>query len=182
MIAVPAGIRVLVTKPVDLRRGADSLVALMREQLKHDPFSGTIFVFRSERADRLKIVAWDGSGLMLFWKRLAQGASLYPLLRHFSRALTHAGDIPIAFALCLWEAPSFCASARYSAASRNFSSPDSIARRACRADCRHSPTLALPPCNAPRSKIKFPVRPLFPCVTISYKSVARYELARWWLI
>ena len=66
MIAVPAGIRVLVaTKPVDFRRGADSLVALVREQLGQDPFAGTIFVFRSKRADRLKIVVWDGSGLVL---------------------------------------------------------------------------------------------------------------------
>jgi transposase len=71
MITVPAGIRVLVaTKPVDFRRGADSLAALVREQLKHDPFSGTIYIFRSKRADRLKIVAWDGSGLVLLWKRL----------------------------------------------------------------------------------------------------------------
>jgi transposase len=71
MIMVPAGIRVLVaTKPVDFRRGADSLAALVREQLRHDPFSGTIFIFRSKRADRLKILAWDGSGLALFWKRL----------------------------------------------------------------------------------------------------------------
>src|SRR5512132_4063881 len=53
MIAVPAGMRVLVaTKPVDFRRGADSLAALVREQLRHDPFSGTIFIFRSKRADR----------------------------------------------------------------------------------------------------------------------------------
>ena len=73
MITVPAGIRVLVaTKPVDFRRGADSLAALVREQLRHDPFSGTIFIFRSKRADRLKILAWDGSGLVLFWKRLEQ--------------------------------------------------------------------------------------------------------------
>jgi IS66 Orf2 like protein len=51
MITVPAGIRVLVaTKPVDFRRGADSLAALVREQLKHDPFSGTIYIFRSKRA------------------------------------------------------------------------------------------------------------------------------------
>jgi transposase len=76
MIAVPAGVRVLVaTKPVDFRRGADSLAALVREQLKHDPFSGTIFIFRSKRADRLKILAWDGSGLVLFWKRLEHGPS-----------------------------------------------------------------------------------------------------------
>jgi transposase len=51
MIAVPAGMRVLVaTKPVDFRRGADSLAALVREQLRHDPFSGAIFIFRSKRA------------------------------------------------------------------------------------------------------------------------------------
>jgi transposase len=79
MITVPAGIRVLVaTKPVDFRRGADSLAALVREQLKHDPFSGTIYIFRSKRADRLKIVAWDGSGLVLLWKRLEHGAFRWP--------------------------------------------------------------------------------------------------------
>src|SRR6202162_2657590 len=75
MIAVAAGVKVLVaTKPVDFRKGADGLVALVREALGHDPFSGTIFIFRSKRADRLKILAWDGSGLVLFWKRLEHGA------------------------------------------------------------------------------------------------------------
>jgi len=79
MISVPAGIRILVaTKPVDFRRGADSLAALVREQLRHDPFSGTLFIFRSKRADRLKILAWDGSCLMLVWKRLEQGAFRWP--------------------------------------------------------------------------------------------------------
>ena len=47
MITVPAGLRVLVaTRPVDFRQGADGLVALVREALAEDPFSGTIFVFR----------------------------------------------------------------------------------------------------------------------------------------
>ena len=47
VIAVPAGVRILVaTKPVDFRRGADSLAALAKEELQRDPFSGTIFVFR----------------------------------------------------------------------------------------------------------------------------------------
>src|ERR1700749_824660 len=80
MITVPAGIRVLVaTKPVDFRRGADGLAALVREQLKQDPFSGPIFIFRSKRgADRLKILAWDGSGLVLLWKRLEHGAFRWP--------------------------------------------------------------------------------------------------------
>ena len=79
MIAVAAGVKVLVaTKPVDFRKGADGLVALVREALGHDPFSETIFIFRSKRADRLKILAWDGSGLVLFWKRLEHGAFRWP--------------------------------------------------------------------------------------------------------
>lgn len=48
---------------VDLRRGADSLAALVGEQLWHDAFSGTIFIFRPKRASRLKILARDGSVL-----------------------------------------------------------------------------------------------------------------------
>jgi transposase len=79
MIAFPAGMRVLVaTRPVDFRKGADGLAALVRETLGADPFSGTIFVFRSKRADRIKILAWDGSGLILFWKRLEDGAFKWP--------------------------------------------------------------------------------------------------------
>jgi transposase len=79
VITVPAGIRVLVaTKPVDFRKGADGLAALVREALGENPFSETIFVFRSKRADRAKILAWDGSGLVLFWKRLEHGAFRWP--------------------------------------------------------------------------------------------------------
>ena len=79
MIAAPAGVKVLVaTKPVDFRKGADGLAALVREQIQHDPFSGAIFIFRSKRADRLKILTWDGSGLVQLWKRLEQGAFRWP--------------------------------------------------------------------------------------------------------
>jgi transposase len=79
MLTVPSGIRVLVaTRPVDFRKGCDGLAALVRETLGQDPFSGTIFVFRSQRADRLKLLAWDGSGLVLFWKRLEHGAFRWP--------------------------------------------------------------------------------------------------------
>ena len=91
MIAVPAGMRVLVaTKPVDFRRGADGLVALVRETLGQDPFSGAVFVFRSKRSDRVKIVAWDGSGLVLFWKRLEQGAFRWPPITEGVMRLTSA--------------------------------------------------------------------------------------------
>ena len=49
--APPAGVRVLIaTRPVDFRRGADSLAAMVQSVLGQDPFCGTVFVFRSKRA------------------------------------------------------------------------------------------------------------------------------------
>lgn len=79
MIAIPAGVRVLVaTRPVDFRKGADSLAALAKETLGQDPFQGAVLVFRARRADRVKIVAWDGTGLVMLWKALDQGAFKWP--------------------------------------------------------------------------------------------------------
>ena len=75
MIAPPAGARILLaTKPVDFRKGAHSLAALAADVLGADPFSGAVLVFRSRRADRIKILIWDGSGLVLVWKQLEGGA------------------------------------------------------------------------------------------------------------
>jgi transposase len=91
MIGVPAGMRVLVaTRPIDFRKGADGLVALVSATLGDDPFSGTVFVFRSKRADRVKILVWDGSGLVLFWKRLEQGTFRWPPVTDGVMRLTSA--------------------------------------------------------------------------------------------
>ena len=79
MIAIPSGVRVLVaTKPVDFRRGGDSLAALARETLGQDPYSGTVLVFRAKRPDRVKIVTWDGTGLVMLWKALDEGSFKWP--------------------------------------------------------------------------------------------------------
>jgi transposase len=79
---VPSGsLRVLVaTKPVDFRKGMDGLLALVKEHLKEDPFCGTIYVFRSKRADRVKLLFWDGSGVCLYAKRLEEGQFRWPRL------------------------------------------------------------------------------------------------------
>ena len=79
MIALPAGVRILLaTKPVDFRRGAHALAALAAAELGTDPFSGVVLVFRSKRADRVKILTWDDSGLVLVWKQLEGGAFRWP--------------------------------------------------------------------------------------------------------
>ena len=79
MITIPAGVRVLLaTRPVDFRKGAHGLAALAAEVLGEDPFSGVVVVFRCKRADRVKILVWDASGLVLVWKQLQQGAFRWP--------------------------------------------------------------------------------------------------------
>jgi transposase len=79
VITLPAGARVLLAaRPVDFRKGAHSLAALAAEVLGADPFSGAVLVFRSRRADRVKILVWDGSGLVLVWKQLEGGAFRWP--------------------------------------------------------------------------------------------------------
>ena len=79
MIAPSSGARILLaTRPVDFRKGAHSLAALAAEMLGADPFSGAVLVFRSRRGDRVKILVWDGSGLVLVWKQLEGGAFRWP--------------------------------------------------------------------------------------------------------
>jgi transposase len=79
MISIPAGVRVLLAaRPVDFRKGPHGLAAVASEALGEDPFSGAVIVFRSKRADRIKILVWDGSGLVLIWKQLSQTAFRWP--------------------------------------------------------------------------------------------------------
>lgn len=79
MIVPSSGVRVFIaTKPVDFRKGMDGLAALVQEHLRLDPYSGAIFVFRAKRADRVKLLIWDGSGLVLVCTRLEQGRFRWP--------------------------------------------------------------------------------------------------------
>jgi len=82
MIPFGPSLRIVVaTKPVDFRKGHDGLTAVVQEQLGLDPHSGLIVVFRSKRGDRAKILVWDGTGLVLIYKRLEQGSFTWPAVR-----------------------------------------------------------------------------------------------------
>jgi transposase len=87
MIGPTGAVRVMVaTKPVDFRKGAEGLAALVRETMAADPFSGAVYVFRAKRADRIKLVFWDGTGLCLFAKRLEDGIFRWPKVMKLSAA------------------------------------------------------------------------------------------------
>ncbi|TIP37824.1 MAG: IS66 family insertion sequence element accessory protein TnpB [Mesorhizobium sp.] len=79
MIGPTGAVKVMVaTKPVDFRKGAEGLAALVREAMGADPFSGAVYVFRAKRADRIKLVYFDGTGVCLFAKRLEDGKFCWP--------------------------------------------------------------------------------------------------------
>jgi transposase len=66
------------TRPVDFRKGPDALAALVGAGYDGDPYSGVIYVFRAKRADRIKLVWWDGTGLCLMAKVLQTGNFHWP--------------------------------------------------------------------------------------------------------
>jgi transposase len=79
MIGPTGHVRVMMaTKPVDFRKGAEGLAALVRDAMLADPFDGAIYVFRARRADRIKLIYWDGTGVCLFAKRLEDRAFRWP--------------------------------------------------------------------------------------------------------
>jgi transposase len=79
VIAVPPGVRILLAaQPVDFRKGTDGLAALVQQALRTDPFQGDVFIFRARRADRVKLLVFDGTGLVLYSKRLEAGRFCWP--------------------------------------------------------------------------------------------------------
>jgi transposase len=79
MIGLPANTRVwIVAGHTDMRKGFDGLAALVQTTLTANPFGGHVFVFRGRRGDILKVLWFDGQGLMLLAKRLERGRFVWP--------------------------------------------------------------------------------------------------------
>jgi transposase len=60
-------------EPIDMRKSFDTLAALVKEALKQDLLSGSLFLFVSRNRKRAKVLYFDGTGLCLFAKRLEKG-------------------------------------------------------------------------------------------------------------
>ena len=72
----------MASDPVDFRKGHDGLAALVQSQLRQKPFDGSVYVFRAKRADRLKLIYWDGSGLVMAYKRLEDNSFTWPAIKN----------------------------------------------------------------------------------------------------
>jgi transposase len=81
---------VVATKPVDFRKGHDGLAAVVQKELGLDPHSGVAVVFRSKRGDRIKVLYWDGSGIVLTYKRLEDSKFAWPAIQDGVMRLSRA--------------------------------------------------------------------------------------------
>jgi transposase len=74
VLSLPPSVRLFIaTQPVDGRKGADSLMVIVRDVFGQDPLSGHLFVFFSKRCDRVRVVYWDRNGIAMWTKRLETG-------------------------------------------------------------------------------------------------------------
>ncbi|RKX73744.1 MAG: hypothetical protein DRP49_07020 [Spirochaetes bacterium] len=68
----------LYSQPTDMRKSFDALSGLVRNNLGCDPTSGEVFIFINKRRDKVKLLHWQGSGYLLFYKRLEKGTFELP--------------------------------------------------------------------------------------------------------
>lgn len=104
----------LAVQPVDFRKGIDGLVALCRQHLQQDPYSGHLFIFCNRSKTALKLLIFDGQGVWLCLKRWRggklkwwpqQSAPLHPLALHELQTLLFNGSPPQT--PLSWQSPSF---------------------------------------------------------------------------
>jgi len=62
----------------DMRKSFDGLAAATRKVIRKDPLCGHVFVFCNRRRHILKVLIWDGSGFLVFAKRLERGTFAWP--------------------------------------------------------------------------------------------------------
>jgi transposase len=83
-----AGPRIwLAAEATDMRCGFERLAERVQTITGENPLSGHLFVFRSRCGSRLKILAWDRDGYLLWYKRLETGVFKMPRLEPGARSV-----------------------------------------------------------------------------------------------
>lgn len=77
---LPSDVKIFVARqPVDLRKSVDGLAFLTRDVIQQDPLCGHLFVFVNKVGHRVKILFWDRTGFVIWYKRLESARIRLPL-------------------------------------------------------------------------------------------------------
>ena len=71
----------------DLRKGFDGLSGIVRNHLLRDPLSGDAFIFINRRRNLLKLLVWDQTGFVIYYKRLESGTFELPRRKNGSKSI-----------------------------------------------------------------------------------------------
>ncbi len=75
MLSIPGQARIFLAKTaVDMRKGFDGLCAMVEQLFPDRVTSGALFAFLNRRGNRIKVLYWDGDGLVIWYKRLEKGS------------------------------------------------------------------------------------------------------------
>lgn len=77
----------LAVEATDMRCGFDRLAERVRAVIGQNPLGDSLFIFRSRRGDRLKILTWDRDGFVLWYKRLEAGVFKLPGVKDGARSV-----------------------------------------------------------------------------------------------
>jgi transposase len=94
MLTLPPGVRMFVaTERTDGRKGIDGLAAIVRSRFAEDPLSGSMYVFFTRRADRVRVLYFDRDGYVLVTKRLERGHYRVPWVSERGRVIIEAAEL-----------------------------------------------------------------------------------------
>jgi hypothetical protein len=62
-----------------MRNSFDGLSGIVRNELIIDPLCGDVFVFINKRRNCIKLLQWEESGFVLYYKRLEKGTFEMPV-------------------------------------------------------------------------------------------------------
>jgi len=92
MLTLPSSVKIyLYTQPTDMRCGFGKLTMLVEQFMQHDPFDGHLFVFFNKTGDKCKILFWDRTGFVIWYKRLEEGT--FERLNYPSKASSLEVDV-----------------------------------------------------------------------------------------
>jgi len=93
MISISSSLKYYLYRlPCDMRKGPDKLCGLIREHMKKDPLSQSIFIFVSRTGSQIRLLHWEEDGFGIYSKRLQEGIFELPAIHTTENSISLTSD------------------------------------------------------------------------------------------